>query len=220
MKVELCHTTSTETIEIDIPENFAKDLEHVVVFNAGEAFQLKSTVPDEVKEKNKLRKEFENKHFEYLRVRHYSDLDENSDPVKFEENFNETVTKIISLQYPELNKIINEQILHTLCVHFVLYAVYRNKEEKLQKKNEEQKSDRCYAKDYAKRLIKMFRNLSFSDPGSMTTFSEELNMIEKFMQCDERRHAGYDKLFIGPKGNKRQNTPRFKLIPIDYSSSK
>lgn len=197
MKLEFCHTLSTESIQIDVPDIFAKDLEHVVIINEGEAYQLKSTIPDEIKKKNNLRKEFEDKHFEYLRVKHYSDLDENSDPVKFEENFNETVTKIISLQYPELNKIINEQILHTLCVHFVVYAVYKNREEKLMAKNEAQKEDRCYAKDFAKRLIKLFGMLSFSDPGSIRKFSEELNAIEKFMKSDRRRHAGYDKLFTG-----------------------
>ena len=36
MKIELCHTLSTETIQIDIPDVFAKDLDHVVVINEGE----------------------------------------------------------------------------------------------------------------------------------------------------------------------------------------
>ncbi len=202
MKLELCHTLSTETIQIDVPEAFANDLEHVVVIKDGEAFQLKSTIPDEIKKKNDLRKQFENNEFEYLRTTYYLDLDENADPDDFEEDFVNHAKNLVYGNYPELQAIIdesasNESIYHTICVHFVVYAVCKNREEKMNQKNESQKSDRCYAKDYAKRLLNLFRSLRFSEPGGMTKFSAELNDIEQFMQRDERRHAGYDKLFAG-----------------------
>ena len=198
MKLELCHTLSTETIQIDVPEAFANDLEHVVMIKDGEAFQLKSTIPDEIKKKNELRKKFEDNEFEYLRTNYYEDLDEDADPEEFEKDFTDHVKIIIYERYPELKAVItDDSIYHTLCVHFVVYAVCKNREEKMNQKNEAQKSDRCYAKDYAKRLLNLFRSLSFSEPGSMTKFSAELNDVEQFMQRDERRHAGYDKLFAG-----------------------
>ena len=198
MKVELCHTLSTEIIQIDIPEVFVKDLKHVVIISEGEAYQLKSTIPDEIKKKNKLRQEFEDKEFEYLRTNYYSDLDENTDPDDFEEDFVDHAKNLVYGNYPELQSLVTDDIFyHTICTHFVLYAVHKNREEKLNKKNEKQKSDKCYAKDFAKRLINLFRVLSFSDPSSIKTFSDELSEVEQFMRTDSRRHAGYDKLFFG-----------------------
>ena len=202
MQLELCHTLSTETIQIDVPDAFVKDLEHVVVIHEGEAYQLKSTIPDEIKKKNDLRKQFEDNEFEYLRTNYYLDLDENADPDDFEEDFVNHAKNLVYGNYPELQAIIdesasNESIYHTICVHFVVYAVVKNKEEKMQQKNDAQKTDRCYAKDYAKRLINLFNIINFSDPGSITKFSAELRDMEQFMQNDPRRHAGYDKLFAG-----------------------
>ena len=202
MKVDVCHTLSTEIIQIDLPDQFAQDLDHVVVINGGEAYQLKSTIPDEIKKKNDLRKQFEDNEFEYLRTTYYLDLDENADPDDFEEDFVNHAKNLVYGNYPELQAIIdesasNESIYHTLCVHFVVYAVVKNREEKMQQKNDAQKSDRCYAKDYAKRLITLFNIIDFSDPGSITKFSAELRDMEQFMQNDPRRHAGYDKLFSG-----------------------
>lgn len=202
MKVDVCHTLSTEIIQIDLPEQFVKDLDHVVIINGGEAFQLKSTIPDEIKKKNDLRKQFEDNEFEYLRTSYYLDLDENADPDDFEEDFINHAKNLVYGNYPELQAIIdesasNESIYHTICIHFAVYAVQKNKEEKLQKKNAEQQTDRCYAKDFAKRLINLFRQITFSNPSSITTFSQELNDIERFMNSDPRRHAGFDKLFAG-----------------------
>lgn len=197
MKVELCHTVSTETIELDLPELFVNDLEHVVVISEGEAFQLVSTIPEDVKAKNMVRKEFEDKEFETLRLTYYKDLNEDEDPDKFEQDFNTKVKDVINEKYQSQIDFFTDAVIHTLCVHFVVYAICKNREEKLAEKNEAQKSDKCYAKDYAKRLINLFRILSFNEPGSIRRFSEELNTLEKFMQSDTRRHAGYDKLFAG-----------------------
>lgn len=197
MKVELCHTISTETIELNLPDQFVNDLEHVVVLHDGEAFQLKSMIPDEVKGRNKLRKDFEDREFEGLRTEYYRDLNEDSDPDEFEKDFTEKIKGIIFAAYPDLDAIANEAMYHTICVHFVIYAVYKNRAEKLEAKNNEQKSDKNYAKDYAKRLINLFKILDLREAGSIRKFSEELNTLEKFMQGDTRRHAGYDKLFAG-----------------------
>ena len=198
MKIELCHTLSTEIIELNLPDQFVNDLEHVVIIRDGEAYQLKSTIPDEIKKKNELRKQFEDNEFEAIRTTYYKDLDEDADPDQFEREFVDRIRDLIYIGYPEFSDLITDDaIYHTICAHFVVYAIHKNREEKLHKKNEEQKSDHCYAKDFAKRLINLFGILDLREAGSIRKFSEELNTLEKFMQCDTRRHAGYDKLFAG-----------------------
>lgn len=198
MKINLLHTVSLENIKLEIPDTFA-DLEKVVVVKDQEFFQLKSTLPDDVKKKKELVDQFENAEFENIRQKYYSDLDENTKTDEFEKDFTEKISALIKEKYSELNAIVadHKAILHTICMHFIVHAVFKNRDIKREELNKAQKKDDCYGIDYAMRLTELFKKLALENPESIRLFSAELSDIESFMKSDPRRHAGFDKLFSG-----------------------
>lgn len=203
MKIHMFNMRTLENLELTIPDKFAEDMEHVVVIKDQEFFNLKSTLPDDVRKRDGLRQQFEDNEFEKIRSEFYSDLDENANPEEFEKDFVSKIKTIINDKYPELKELIgeaetNDGIYHTICLHFVVYAIYKNRELHLEEVNKDQKKAECYGIDYAMRLTELFKKLSLDNPESIKLFSDELQEVERFMKNDTRkRHAGYDKLFSG-----------------------
>ena len=102
MKIHMFNMRTLENLELTIPDKFAEDMEHVVVIKDQEFFNLKSTLPDDVRRRDGLRQQFEDNEFEKIRSEFYSDLDENANPEEFEKDFVSKIKSIINDKYPEL----------------------------------------------------------------------------------------------------------------------
>lgn len=193
------NTITKEAAAVELPESLAENFDNVVLVNNYETFSLKSTIPDDIKKLRNLEQQFEEKEFNTIYESWYHSPSSFEEIEKtYDESFKEYFNGCVEEKYPEINELEQskkDSVCLTLKTRFLAYMF--NKQSETEKLEETDESQICFGKDYANRIIALFKSLSLDDPVSICTFSDGLEKIENAMLSDKRRRAGFDSLMLG-----------------------
>lgn len=198
MLIKFLNTVTHEEYPCELPDSMVENIDHTFAYINDTIYGFFSTMPEELKDQEECKKEVKDKLFPVLRFSYFNYKGPVDIPSNFDEKFNQTLDNLLQKKYPEIYQRIekNKDNFYGDCRALFLAYVFDNVE-KEKKALEMQRKDECFCKDYALRIIDMFKNLSLNEVPSIEVFSATLSKIDQEMLVDTRRRSGYRLLLTG-----------------------
>jgi len=198
MIIKFLNTITHEEYQCELPDSMVENIDHTFAYINDTIYGFFSTIPEELKDQEECKKEVKDKLFPVLRFSYFNYKTPIDVPSNFDTKFNQVLDNLLQKNYPEIYQRIekNKDNFYSECRALFLAYVFDNVE-KEKKTAEIQRKDECFCKDYALRIIDMFKNLSLDEIPSIETFSSTLSKIDQEMLLDDRRRAGYRLLLTG-----------------------
>jgi len=201
MQVVLFNVKTQQSYPCEINNDIGTNFEDIRLLCDGNVYRLINTIPDEVKTLNALREAFETAEFDRLIKTKFNYKTKEEIPVDFEAQFvAELDTEEVQNKYPDFFKSIKDnkqQVFHTLCTHYLTFMFMARRFNDILESNKQNMLDKSYAKDFAMRFKRLFAMSTWYNNQSLVNMYEQLEELRRFMDIDDRRHAGYDKLMGG-----------------------
>lgn len=198
MIIKFLNTITHEEYPCELPDSMVENIDHTFAYINDTIYGFFSTIPEELKDQEECKKEVKDKLFPVLRFSYFNYKLPIDIPSNFDEKFDQVLDNLLQKKYPEIYQRIerNKNNFYGECRALFLAYVFDNvqKEEKALKSH---RKDECFCKDYALRIIDMFKNLSLDEIPSIEIFSATLSKLDQEMLIDDRRKAGYRLILAG-----------------------